>query len=159
MSGFQTHFRFYENGAPYPGTCVFSGDNKNLWEVGSLVVQGQALPILLSDRVLCELAEYTGYVRKEVHEELNDRLSKTIETQSAQLDAAPTLIKELTNGINNLLSDFIGDLASVASVNKPIQSQGYQADTRSPEELAGPAAQAGQAKGSSTKPSTKSASK
>ena len=69
MDNFKTTFRFYELAAPFPGQCVFSGQTTNLWEVGSMVVQGSPVPILLGDRVLVELAEYAGFIPKNQHEQ------------------------------------------------------------------------------------------
>ena len=47
MNKFKNTFRFYEKAAPFPGQCVFSGETTNLWEVGSMVIQGQGVPVLL----------------------------------------------------------------------------------------------------------------
>lgn len=153
------HFRFYEAAAPFPGACVFSGETTNLWEVGSMVIQGQGVPVLLSDRVLVELATFAGFVTKKIHEETVAEQAAVIARQEAQLAAAPTLVKELTDGINNLLSNFVTDLAGIASANKPLQPESNKADAGSAEDVDGSAVEAGQAKGSNSKPSAKSASK
>jgi hypothetical protein len=123
------HFRFYTNGAPFPGTCVFSGENRNLWEVGNMTVQGQVLPVLLSDRVLQELAAQAGFVTSKSYAELNSTLTEKINTQKAQLDVAPQFLKRFQHDINNLIGEFVTGLASVTPTNKPVQPKGDQADT------------------------------
>lgn len=124
------HFRFYEKGAPFPGTCVFSGDNKNLWEVGSMTVQGQILAVLLSDRVLQELATQAGYVTSRSYAELNATLSAKIAKQEAQIETTPKLLKDFQNDVTSLITEFVTSLASVDGSNHAVQLEGDQADAR-----------------------------
>jgi uncharacterized coiled-coil protein SlyX len=132
-----THFRFYENTAPFPGTCVFSGENKNLWEIGSMTVQGQVLPVLLSDRVLIELAIQAGFVTSKSFAELNAALTEKIDKQQAQLDELPSLLKEFQNDITGTITNFVTSLASVTVANKPVQPKGSKAKSGSAEASAG----------------------
>lgn len=127
MSKFKASFRFYEKAAPFPGQCVFSGETNNLWEVGSLVVQGQGVPVLLSDRVLVELATSIGFVTKQEHETAIAEQAEIIAKQAAQLDEAPKLLKGLSDGINRTLGDFVTNLAGVASNNVPNGDKGSKA--------------------------------
>lgn len=154
MSNFKTVFRFYDTAAPFPGQCVFSGQTTNLWEVGSMVVQGSPVPILLGDRVLVELAEYAGFIPKNQHEQAIAERDEVIAKQAAQLEAAPQLLKELTTDVNNILSDFVAALAGVASNSATPSVKGNKADAGSPEAVDGPAAKAGQGKSKSAKPSS-----
>lgn len=157
MDNFKTTFRFYELAAPFPGQCVFSGQTTNLWEVGSMVVQGSPVPILLGDRVLVELAEYAGFIPKNQHEQAIAERDELIAKQAAQLEAAPKLLKELIANVNNTLSDFVTALAGVASNSATPSVKGNKADSGSTEAVDGPAAKAGQGKSKSAKPSSEPA--
>ena len=150
------HFRYYTTGAPFPGSCVFSGENRNLWEVGSMTVQGQVLPVLLSDRVLQELADKAGFVSKAEHIRLNAELNEKIETLEAQTQAIPNLLKELQNDFANLVGTFITNLSSVTPADKPVQPKGVEAGAGEPEELTGPSSKSGGGEIKNTKPSAKS---
>lgn len=132
-----SHFRFYENTAPFPGTCVFSGENSNLWEVGTMTVQGQVLPVLLSDRVLVEIATQAGFVTSQSYAELNAALTETIKKQQAQLDELPNLLKEFQNDVTAIITGFVTSLASVTPSNKPVQPKGSKAKSGSSEVSAG----------------------
>lgn len=140
------HFRFYKNGAPFPATCVFSGDTKNLWEIGSMTVQGQALTVLLSDRVLQELATQAGFIDKQKYVELETDMKAKLAKQAAQVDAAPNLIKEFLNDINGIIGNFVTDLASVDVSNKPVQSEGDQTDSGSATAKSGSSPKGGKGK-------------
>lgn len=126
------HFRYYTNGAPFPGTCVFSGENRNLWEIGSMTVQGQVLPVLLSDRVLQELASHAGFVTSKAYAELNATLTEKIRTLEAQNAAVPNLLKELQNDFSSLVSNFVISLASVTVPSEPVQPESDKTDTGEP---------------------------
>jgi len=132
-----SHFRFYENTAPFPGTCVFSGENRNLWEVGTMTVQGQVLPVLLSDRALVEIATQAGFVTSQSYAELNSALTEKINKQQAQLDELPNLLKEFQNDITATITGFVTSLASVTPSNKPVQPKGSKAKSGSSEVSAG----------------------
>jgi hypothetical protein len=151
-----THFRFHSNTAPFPGTCVFSGENRNLWEVGTMTVQGQVLPVLLSDRVLQELADSAGYVTKGAYAQLNAELTEKIRTLEAQTDAVPNLLKELQNDFANLVSNFVTNLSGVTAVDQPVQPQSPEASTGESEAKLGPSSKSGSGKIKTTKPSTDS---
>lgn len=151
------HFRYHTNGAPFPGTCVFSGENRNLWEVGTMTVQGQVLPVLLSDRVLRELAVNAGFVTSESYASLNAGLTERIRTLEAQNKVVPNLLKELQNDFANLVSNFVTSLASVSAVDQPVQPQGAEASTGEPDESAGSSTKSGKGKVQITKPSNEPA--
>lgn len=151
------HFRYYTAGAPFPGTCVFSGENRNLWEVGSMTVQGQVLPVLLSDRVLQELADKAGFVSKAEHIKLNAELNEKIEILEAQTQAIPNLLKELQNDFANLVGAFITNLSSVTVADKPVHRKSTEADTGEPAEDSGASSKSGGRKSQSPKSSSEPA--
>lgn len=158
MSKFKTSFRFYEKAAPFPGQCVFSGETTNLWEVGSMVIQGQGVPVLLSDRVLVELATSAGFVTKREHETMVAEQAETIAKQAAQLEKAPKLLKELSENVNNVLSDFVTTLASVASDNVSNGNKGSKASTGGSKGNTGASDKAGEGEKQSPESSPESAS-
>lgn len=141
-----THFTFHTTGAPFPGTCIFSGDNKDLWQIGNMTFQGDTLPVLLSDRVLQELAKFAGFVEKREYDELKSELTATIEKQQAQVEAIPNLTKEFLNDINGIISNFVTSVASVDVSNQPVQSEGDQADTGSIAAKSGSSSKSGKGK-------------
>ncbi len=157
--GEKKHFRFYPKGAPFPGTCVFSGETKNLWEIGSMTVQGQPLTVLLSDRVLGELAFSAGFVSGQSYAELNAALTEKIKLQEAQIQQTPNLIKELQNGFNDLFSNFVTGLASVSVPSEPVQPKSTQASTGKPEDISGSVSKSGGSEIKITKPSAKPSGK
>jgi len=150
------HFRYYTNGAPFPGTCVFSGENRNLWEVGSMTVQGQVLPVLLSTRVLQELAANAGFVTSEAYATQNAILTQKIRTLEAQNAAVPNLLKELQNDFANLVSNFVTQLASVSVPSEPVQPESTEASTGESEAKLGPSIKSGSGKIKTSKPSADS---
>jgi hypothetical protein len=148
-----SHFRFYQNTAPFPGTCVFSGENKNLWEVGTMTVQGQVLPVLLSDRVLIELATQAGFVTSKSYAELNAALSSRIAELEAQNNATPETLRKFQHDFNNLVSDFVTSIAGVAVPSKPVQPEADEAGDREPAAEPRPGAKSGKGKVQAAKPS------
>jgi cobalamin biosynthesis Mg chelatase CobN len=150
------HFRFHSNGAPFPGTCVFSGANRDLWEIGSMTVQGQVLPVLLSDRVLQELATHAGFIEKRKYDEVVAENKATIAKQQAQIEATPNLIKEFLNDVNVVIGNFVTSLASVDVSDKPVQSEGNQADTGSSAAEPGSSPKGGKGKKQTSQPSDES---
>ena len=128
MDKFKASFRFYEQAAPYPGICLRCGAGSKLWDLGRNI-PGTNMGAYYCDGCLVELASFTGMASKEVHESAVSKLTTELEEAKAQLAVAPSLVKELTQNVQSLLSDFIVDLASSASPRKPIQSESDQADT------------------------------
>ena len=155
MDVFKASFRFYEQAAPYPGMCLRCSDGSKLWDLGRNI-PGTNMGAYYCDGCLIELASFTGMRSKEVYESTVTQLSTELETAKAQLEAAPKIIKELTNGINSLLSDFITDLASVTGASKPVQPQGVEADFGDSGEISEEPRASVKGSAKATKPSTKS---
>lgn len=153
MSKFKASFRFFEKAAPFPGQCVFSGETTNLWEIGSMVIQGEAVPVLLSDRVLVELATSTGFVTKQEHEKVTTEQAEIIAKQAAQLETAPKLLKELSENVNSTLTNFVTALASVTSDSLSSGAKSNKASTGSSKAKSGSTAEAGQGESEGSEPS------
>lgn len=122
------HFRFYEKGAPFPGYCAFSGERTNLWEIGNMTVQGQPITVLLSDRVLVELATQAGFVTSKTYAETRSVLSEKNKILEAQVNATPELLRKFQHDISNLIGDFVTGLASVTSTDNAVQLKSDQAE-------------------------------
>jgi len=155
MDVFNASFRFYEAGAPYPGICLKCGTGSKLWDLGRSI-SGTNMGAYYCDECLVELATYTGMKSKTLHESTVDLLSAELATAKAQLEAAPKIIKELTNGINSLLSDFVTELAGVSGVSKPVQLKGPEANSGDSGEIIEEPGASVKGSAKVTKPSTKS---
>ena len=127
MDKFSASFRFYEQGAPYPGMCLRCSAGSKLWDLGRNM-PGTNMGAYYCDGCLVELATFTGMASKEAHEGTVSKLTTALETANAQLEVAPSLVKELTHNVQSLLSEFVLNLASGASPSKPVQPKGDQAD-------------------------------
>jgi hypothetical protein len=127
MNNFNASFRFYEQGAPYPGMCLRCSAGSKLWDLGRNM-PGTNMGAYYCDGCLVELATFTGMASKEAHEGAVSKLTTALETANAQLEVAPSLVKELTHNVQSLLSEFILNLASGTGPSKPVQSKGDQAD-------------------------------
>ncbi len=155
MDVFKASFRFYEQAAPYPGMCLRCSAGSKLWDLGRSI-PGTNMGAYYCDGCLVELASFTGMKSKDLHDDVVSTLSTELEKAKAQLEAAPNLIKELTNGINSLLSDFITDLASVTSASKPVQPKGAEANSGDSGEISEEPGASVKGSAKVTKPSAKS---
>ena len=155
MDKFQASFRFYEAGAPYPGICLKCGAGSKLWDLGRNI-SGTNMGAYYCDGCLVELATYTGMVQKDVFANTVTKIEEDLKQTSAQLEAAPKLIKELTHDITSLLGEFISNLASVSSSNKPVQPKGTKADIGDSGEIIEESGRSVEAAAKIAKPSSKS---
>ena len=147
MSPFKPHFRTFPNGAPYPGTCLRCGNNRDLVELGAYYCT----------RCIAELATNRGFVTSESFaSEVSSSQSKISELE-AQVNAIPNLIKEFSNDISNIVSNFVVSLASVDVPDQPVQPEGTQADAGEPAAESGSGAISGKGKKQTSEPSPESA--
>jgi hypothetical protein len=154
MNVFNKSYRFYQAGAPYPGVCLACSNVNNLWDLG--MISGTNRGAYLCDTCLQDLSLFAGFVLKAVYEKETSALRTKIETMTSQVEAAPKLIKELTNDINSLLGEFVTSLASVTVPSKPVQSESSKADTGSAEGIPGPAKKSSKGSAKTSEPSTES---
>ena len=155
MEVFNASFRFYEAGAPYPGICLKCGAGSKLWDLGRNI-PGTNMGAYYCDGCLVELATFTGMASKEAHEGTVSKLTTALETANAQLEVAPSLVKELTHNVQSLLSEFVLNLASSASPSKPVQPKGVEADSGNSGEIVEEPRAGGKGPTKTTKPSAKS---
>ena len=155
MDKFKASFRFYEQGAPYPGVCLKCNAGSKLWDLGRSI-PGTNMAAYYCDPCLVELATFTGLVSKSKFEDKIKSIDAELQAAKAQLEAAPSLIKELTHNVQSLLSDFIVNLASSASPSKPIQPEGDKADIGDANGVAEEPRESVKGSAKATKPSSKS---
>ena len=155
MSPFKPHFRTFPNGAPYPGTCLRCGNNRDLVELG--YIAQHEFGAYYCTRCIAELATNRGFVTSESFaSEVSSSQSKISELE-AQVNAIPNLIKEFSNDISNIVSNFVVSLASVDVPDQPVQPEGTQADAGEPAAESGSGAKSGKGKKQTSEPSSESA--
>lgn len=100
------HFNFFENGGPFPATCVGCGNNKELYDLGrELPFRGGAA--LICSTCAKELAEFIGYTDPTTLEEELEELSRLNVSHETSLSRIPQLTEGLIDGIRSQLTDFI----------------------------------------------------
>jgi hypothetical protein len=155
MDKFSASFRFYEQGAPYPGMCLKCGAGSRLWDLGRNI-PGTNMGAYYCDGCLVELASFTGMASKDTYEGTVSKLTTELETAKAQLEVAPSLVKELTHNVQSLLSEFVLNLASSSSPRKPVQPEGDQADAGDTNGVVEEPRESVKGSAKAAKPSTKS---
>jgi hypothetical protein len=155
MDKFKASFRFYEQGAPYPGMCLRCSAGSKLWDLGRNI-PGTNMGAYYCDGCLVELASFTGMASKTHFESEVTRINNELLEAKSQLEAAPQLIKELTHNVQSLLSNFVLNLASSSKPSKPVQSESIEADTGSVEGNDGEPGESIKGSAKATKPSAKS---
>jgi hypothetical protein len=108
------------------------------------------------DGCLVELASFTGMVQRDVFSNTVTKIEEDLNKTKAQLEAAPKLIKELTHAITSILGEFVSNLASVSSSNKPVQPKGTKADIGDSGEITEESGRSVEAAAKIAKPSSKS---
>jgi hypothetical protein len=117
------HFLYFENGGPFPGTCISCGDTKHLYDIQGTRLDGGNN--LLCKKCVGELAEFAGYAELAPLEEQIYNLKADIEAHERELARIPDHVEDLINGIRSRITDFVfavsyGDSISDAeSAEKP----------------------------------------
>jgi len=99
------HFNYFENGGPFPGTCISCGATKELYDIGGTRIDGGSN--LLCKKCSVELALFIGYVEEAPLEEKIYILEADIEAHEQELARVPEHVEELINGIRSSVTDFI----------------------------------------------------
>jgi hypothetical protein len=106
---------------------------------------------------LGELAIFAGYIKSETHDSIVAELKKTLADQQAKIDQIPNLMEKVINGANNLLADFVVNVASITSADKPVQPKGSKANTGDTEHISRSTKEHNSEHEQNNKPSPKSA--
>ncbi len=99
------HFNYFENGGPFPSSCVSCGNNKELFDLGRELLSGGSAQ--LCKNCATELALFIGYAEEAPMELLVADLHEDINALEEQLDRVPDLVEGLINGIRSSLTDFV----------------------------------------------------
>ena len=117
------HFNYFENGGPFPGTCISCGATKQLFDLGGTRIDGGNN--LLCKKCSVELALFLGYVEEEPLLEQIYVLEADVEAHELELARVPNHVEELINGIRSSVTDFIfavsysDSVSDVESAEKP----------------------------------------
>lgn len=121
------HFNFFENGGPYPATCVGCGNVKELYDLGrELPFQGGAALICIN--CVRDLSEAIGYVDPTTLEEELEELSRLNVSHETSLSRIPKLTEGLIDGIRSQLTDFIFAVSYDGLDSEPEAIQNIPAD-------------------------------
>jgi len=126
---FETHFLFHENGGPFPGSCLRCGNNKKLWQVGT--IPSSNMTALVCDKCITELATFAGFVTQKVHNDYVATAEKTTEELKAKVDATPKLMEKFTHDITSTIGNFVTSLSGITVPNKPVQPESIEASAGS----------------------------
>ena len=99
------HFNYYENGGPFPSSCVSCGANKRIFGLTRELVAGGEAQIC--ETCVKELAIFIGWADKEPLEAEIDLLKMDVEAHERELAKVPDHVEELINGIRSSVTDFI----------------------------------------------------
>ena len=99
------HFNYYENGGPFPSSCVACGNNKNLYGLTRELQSGGEAQLCIT--CVKELALFIGYAEEAPLLDEVQKRNDTIYKLEADLANVPTKVEELINGIRSSVTDFI----------------------------------------------------
>jgi len=98
-------FNVFENGAPFPGTCVGCRSNINLFDLGADLLSGGNAMLCL--QCINDLAEFTGQAPKQPYLDEIAALKAEIVSRETELKKVPTLVEGLIDGIRSTVTDFV----------------------------------------------------
>jgi hypothetical protein len=111
------HFNYYENGGPFPSSCVSCGANKNIYGLTRELLSGGEAQICIT--CIKELSEFIGWANPIPLEEEIDILKMDVEAHERELARVPDHVEELINGIRSSVTDFIFAISYGDSVPRP----------------------------------------
>lgn len=120
------HFNFFENGGPFPGTCVSCGAATELYNLERDLISGGVA--MLCKRCAVELAEFMGYAPVINTERTIQELEETVESLNIKLSNIPNETETLIDNIRNSVADFV---LSISSKPKPDGDKTFS-DNRKP---------------------------
>ena len=142
------HFVVFQNGAPFPGTCVGCRSNIDLHDLGADLLSGGNA--MLCKQCVMDLAVFNGYAVEAPLLAKIAELEQELASREATISNIPNNVEELINGIRSNVADFILTISggSDNSSSVPVQkSSGSNAG----------ASKSGKAKSSNTKARNESA--
>lgn len=132
------HFNFFKENAPFPGTCVACGVNKELFNLErDMPFQGGLA--MICKKCVTELAENIGYTDPTSLEEELEELSRLNVSRETSLNRVPNLVEGLVDGIRNQLTDFIFAVSYDGLDGEPENVQDAPAGDEGPSDAGSPA--------------------
>lgn len=128
------HFNYFENGGPFPGTCVSCGATKQLFDIGGTRIDGGSN--LLCKKCSVELALFIGYVEEEPLLEQIYVLEADVEAHERELARVPDHVEELINGIRSSVTDFIFAVSYSDSVSDVESAEKSKLPVKQPDQHA-----------------------
>jgi hypothetical protein len=114
-------YNVFENGAPFPGTCVGCRSNIKLFDLGVDLMSGGNAMLCL--QCVNDLAEFTGQAPKQPLLNEIAALKAEIVSRETELAKVPSLVEGLINGIRSSVTDFVFAVSYSDSVSgtEPVQ--------------------------------------
>jgi hypothetical protein len=128
------HFLYFENGGPFPGTCISCGDNKHLFDIQGTRFDGGNN--LVCRKCVIELATFIGYVEEEPLREQMYLLEADIEAHERELARIPDHIEELINGIRSSVTDFVFAVSYSDSISNSEVAEEPKSSVKQPADYA-----------------------
>lgn len=126
-------FNVFENGAPFPGTCVGCRSNIKLFDLGADLLSGGNAMICL--QCVNDLAEFVGQAPKQPLLDEITKLKAEIVSRETELKKVPNLVEELINGIRSSVTDFIFAVSYSSSVGSEESIQDAEPSSAGPGEV------------------------
>jgi hypothetical protein len=112
---------------PYTA-CQRCNTNEDVYIVAPVIPESDVGGFLCPN-CLSELAIFAGYVKGETHNSLVEELEKALADQQAKINEIPNLMEKVIDGANSLLADFVVSVASITSVDQPVQPKSVETDS------------------------------
>jgi hypothetical protein len=99
------HFNYFENGGPFPSTCISCGNNTKLFDLGRELQGGGMAQLCFT--CASELATFIGYAEAAPLKTKITELESEIVSRETELAKVPSKVEDLINGIRSSVTDFI----------------------------------------------------
>lgn len=99
------HYVVFQNGAPFPGTCVACRSNKELHDLGADLLSGGNA--MLCKQCIINLAGFIGWAPEAPLKAEIAELKGEIVSRETELKKIPSQVEELINGIRSNVADFV----------------------------------------------------
>lgn len=95
----------FQNGAPFPGTCVGCRSNIDLHDLGADLLSGGNA--MLCKQCVMDLATFNGWAPEAPLLDKITELEQELASREATISNIPDTVEELINGIRSNVADFI----------------------------------------------------
>lgn len=127
------HYVVFQNGAPFPGTCVACRSNRELHDLAADLLSGGNA--MICKQCITDLASFIGWAPEAPLKAEIAQLKEEIVSRETVINNIPNHVEGLINGIRSSVSDFILTVSggNNGSSDLPVQkSEGSNAGVRKP---------------------------